>query len=90
MGLGDYGTVTSAVGYGNTGAIVQMTRAQALKAVADGTTKKTIGFVLMGAGAALIATSVIFFAVGGSSEPNVQASLLFMPDGAAITAQGRF
>lgn len=89
LGLNDYATVTKAPGYSTPDAIIQLTRAQALKAIADGTTKKTIGIVMLGVGGALVATSVVLFAMGGS-QSGVRASFILTPNGGAVMAQGSF
>jgi tetratricopeptide (TPR) repeat protein len=92
LGASDHNEVTDARGYGEDGAVVPMTRAEAEALVSSGDTKKLIGGIALGVGGALLTTYVILLATGGSSsgEQNVAFGVAPTEGGASLSLAGGF
>ena len=91
LGARDHSQVTSAPGYGDPSSVYPMTRDEAQSLVDSGDTKKLIGGIGMGLGSALVATSVVLFLTGGSTEES-NVALSILPTSRDVTASlsGRF
>jgi hypothetical protein len=91
LGAADHADVTNADGYGDSGDVVPLTRAEADDLVRSGDTKKTAGAVVAATGGALLAGYVVWWLLDpGSSDspPALNASA----DGssATLSLSGRF
>ncbi len=77
LGASDHGQITDAEGFGEEGAVVQMTRREAEDLVDSGDRKKLMGVVGMGVGGALLTTYVIWALSDSSSPPRRGSALAF-------------
>lgn len=92
LGQADHAKVQDAIDEAN-GGIVDMTRARAAELTDAGDTRKLAGHVLLGAGGAALATSVVLFVVdrpGERREAALPLNLALTPGGAGATLSGRF
>jgi hypothetical protein len=97
MGVSDHAEVTDARGYGEPGAVAEMTRKQADDLVSSGDTKKLLGGVSFGLAGALAATYVVLLVSAedeSSTEPAPGHTLGFAlaptRDGTSVLVQGSF
>jgi hypothetical protein len=94
LGARDHERVTSAPGFGNTGDVHPMTRAEAQSLVDAGDTKKLLGGVGVGLGGALLTTSIVLFLSGGETMADADSSATLSldpgPDRFSAYLRGRF
>jgi tetratricopeptide (TPR) repeat protein len=92
LGASDHNEVTDARGYGDDGAVVPMTRAEAEDLVSSGDTKKLLGGIGLGLGGALLTTSVILLAIRDSGSAEQDVALGFAPTrgGGSMSFAGSF
>jgi hypothetical protein len=97
MGASDHSKVTDARGYGDPGAVAEMTRREADDLVSSGDTKKLVGGVSFGLAGALAATYVVLLVSAddeSSPEPAPGPALGFSlapsRDGTSVLVQGSF
>jgi hypothetical protein len=97
MGASDHSKVTDARGYGDPGAVAEMTRREADDLVSSGDTKKLVGGISFGLAGALAATYVVLLVSAddeSSPEPAPGPALGFSlapsRDGTSVLVQGSF
>jgi hypothetical protein len=92
LGISDHNQVTDAEGYGDPGAVSDMTRSEAEELVSSGDTKKLVGGISLGLAGALAATYVVLLVTGDDPGPSEQPSLAFdlSPHGSTVMLQGSF
>lgn len=92
LGISDHNQVTDAEGYGDPGAVSDMTRSEAEALVSSGDTKKLVGGISLGLAGALAATYVVLLVTGDDPGPSEQPSLAFdlSPHGSTVMLQGSF
>ena len=97
LGEADYARVRDAGGYGEAGAVVEMSARRARALVDSGEAKQTVGAVMLGLGSAAVATSIVLFVLdetvwrapvtsGAAARPMLRGG----PDGAVLGVQGAF
>jgi len=89
VGVGTVFLVQANGAHGSLVAGSPSTQADAQTLAAAGKTQQTVGWALVGVGAAAVAAGVVMFAVGGSSDAPVSASALVTPQGAAAMVSVR-
>jgi hypothetical protein len=94
LGVRDHQRVTSAPGYGVSGEVVGVTEVQAQRLVDSGRTRKLVGGITMGVGAAIVTGAVAALFTGPSDErqPPRRVAVGIAPGsgGGSLTVEGRF
>jgi hypothetical protein len=86
----DHDRVTGAAGYGVPGEVVPMTETQARALVDSGRTRKLVGGVAMGVGAAMLTASVAVLLAVPSEAHRVAMGVAPGSDGGSVVLRGRF
>lgn len=95
LGASDHNKVTTSPGYGTAGQVDPMTEVAAKQLVDSGSSKKLIGAIGLGVGAALVATSAVLFVLtphrGAEKEATgVAFGITPLSSGGQVSFQGRF
>jgi tetratricopeptide (TPR) repeat protein len=91
LGAADHADVTDADGYGDSGDVVPLTRAEADDLVQSGDTKKTAGVVVAATGGALLAGYLVWWLLEpGSSDASPALNASADGSSATLSLSGRF
>jgi hypothetical protein len=96
LGVRDHDKVTSSPGYGMPAQVDPLSQVEAQRLVDSGNTKKLIGGITFGVGAALVVTSAVLYAIGdGHGAPNKEAAGVTVGmapsrSGGQLLLEGRF